>query len=129
VNSRLLGCRTSVGRHPSHISRPITYVWLYVCSFMYGFIRPRSVVQAVLCMCSVGRWASRSPADLRHIERGTWHESAFVTREFPPFGEAVPQTLVTSRTVQNRSICMSGVTLRQRPPGRWPYPQGAKSAA
>ena len=24
VNSRLLGCRTSVGRHPSHISRPIT---------------------------------------------------------------------------------------------------------
>jgi hypothetical protein len=27
---------------------------------------------------------SRSPADLRHIERGTWHENAFVTRAEPP---------------------------------------------
>ena len=25
-----------------------------------------------------------SPADLRHIERGTWHEDAFVTRADPP---------------------------------------------
>jgi hypothetical protein len=28
---------------------------------------------------------SRSPADLRHIERGTWHENAFVTRAEPPY--------------------------------------------
>jgi hypothetical protein len=44
---------------------------------------------------------SRSPADLRHIERGTWHENAFVTRAEPPIctlvviggqaGEGVPK--------------------------------------
>ena len=32
----------------------------------------------------------RSPADLGHIERGTWHESAFVTRAEPPYLRADP---------------------------------------
>jgi hypothetical protein len=48
---------------------------------------------------------SRSPADLRHIERGTWHENAFVTRAEPPLGAAVGyEVILLCPRITGRSV-------------------------
>jgi hypothetical protein len=54
----------------------------------------------------------RSPAGLGHIERGTLHESAFVTRADPPFCTDV--SLVVIKT----QLSISGRCARQQQMGR-----------
>src|SRR5215475_13492780 len=61
VNSRLLGCRTSVGRHPSHISRPITRLHTAAWPVRFASASLRALADGSDCGSQVGSQQSATP--------------------------------------------------------------------